>query len=64
MNRHRLYWSAMGYEAKTEPSAKQKRLESNKQVLKDMVAIDGFDAIASLMREIWEEMDESRLSNR
>ena len=54
MNKHRNYYSVMGIEPNKEKSVKQLRREENRKALEKMIAIDGFNEIATLFREIYE----------
>ena len=54
MNKHRNYYSVMGIEPNKGKSVKQLRREENRKALEKMIAIDGFNEIATLFREIYE----------
>ena len=55
MNRHKSNWSAMGYSKQTEPSQQEIRTNKNIEILKEMIAIDGFDYVVTLLRKVYNE---------
>lgn len=60
MNKHRAYWSVMGYEPSEEPRAIDIRRAKDKEQLKCMINGyngDGFNEIVTLLREIKEESE-------
>ncbi|MTI61853.1 MAG: hypothetical protein FH762_18045 [Firmicutes bacterium] len=61
MNKHRAYWSKMGNEPDTELGVLAKRRSYHKKELEHMInqyPRDGFNEVARLLREIYEEGEE------
>ena len=61
MNKHRNYWSVMGVEPNKNKSVRKIRREENKKALEKMIAIDGFNEIASLFRELYENREKEEV---
>lgn len=63
MNRHKLYWSAMGIEPSNEPSKLPDIRKADKEKLYEMINqysnvynLDGYTEVLSLFREIHSEL--------
>jgi len=62
MNRHKAYWSVMGYEPSEEQTALQKRRKKHKEQLIEMInqySGDGVFEVTKILREIIRERKEN-----